>query len=74
MFILGDDEMIFGGFSPNGNLIWHRFKKGQTKKIQPEIYTDEANARLTAGHLKVHSNTNVSVIPLEQWISENKGE
>lgn len=74
MFVVLHGNTVFCGYS-NGVSLWNKFTDMSIKKvIQPYVYANEVDAVAEANSIRQFDKTvkNVLVVPIEQWISENK--
>ena len=74
MFVILHGRTVFCGYS-NGVSLWNKFTNMSIKNVvQPYVYAYEVDAVAEANSIRQFDKTvkNVSVVPIEQWISKNK--
>lgn len=71
MFVILHGDNVFCGYSPFTNPMWDKFSFENTT-IRPCIFSSEVEAVSEGNFIQQRYSVGVVVIPIEQWISENK--
>lgn len=71
MYVILHGENVFCGYRPSGYLMWDKFSFENTT-IRPSIFSSELEAVEEGNFIQREHHVAVTIVPIEQWISENK--